>query len=533
MPKGLNDDLDQREQEGTVHALNRLRLERERLRAAVELIEGGLHYYRLDDDGRLVFDGGSPQADRLFGVDSARCLGLPLADAFPVLAGSVAVERLREVATGGEPWFDPSVSTEHQGQTRCFRMGATRVPPSGVVVLITEAQDPRADDPSKNALPTGNHDHVRRMEALGRLAGSIAHEFNNLLTAIAGNVELMILDVSEADPLRSRLREIRRATERAAALTGQLLAFGRRQILSPQKIDLNEVVDRMHFMMARILGESVKLDLILSRDLGLIRADPGQAEQILVNLVAHARDALSAGGMVTIVTENVDLDESFCGQRPGLRPGPHVLLRVRDSGKGLQPEALQHLFEPFFSAEGEGKGAGLGLATVYGIVRQHGGHVEASSELGWGTTVDVVFPRVAGVPEPIGVPSASLHLRGQGETILVAEDEPVVRQVTCRLLERLGYRVIEAAQGAEALRLAKDHPGAVDLLLTDVVMPYMNGRELADRLRALQPEMRVLFMSGLPDDVILEHGVNEERIEFLAKPYTPGSLASAIRRVLS
>lgn len=506
--------------------------ERGRHRAVVELLSDGLHFYRLDMEGRLLFDGGNPAADLLFGTDSARALGQPVEEAFPLLAGTPTPGRLRQLAEGSANSLDELLVAKKDGLERCFHLRAARLPPRGVVAIFREASlDGGGGQAEGDRLGQALSD-VHRMEALGRLAGSIAHEFNNLLTGIAGNVELMSLDISAADPLRGRLREVRRATERGAALTRQLLAFSRRQVLSPRTIDLNEVIDRLHFMIERVLGENVKLDLICARDLGPIEADPGQAEQILVNLVAHARDALSAGGMVTLVTENVALDERSCRQRPGLRPGPHVRLRVRDSGRGLPPEALQRLFEPFFSATAGGRGAGLGLATVYGIVRQHGGHIEASSELGWGTTVDVYFPRAPGAASPLSLPTAQHHPLGRGETILVAEDEPVVRQVTCRLLERLGYHVIEAAQGAEALRLAKEHPGAVDLLLTDVVMPYMNGRELADRLRILQPEMRVLFMSGHPDDVILEHGVNEERIGFLAKPYTPETLASSIRRAL-
>ncbi|MDY0004428.1 MAG: response regulator [Polyangia bacterium] len=518
---------------GSQDGLPTTKLEGGRLRALAELLTEGLHFYRLEGGDRLVFVGGNPAADRIFGVDSARALGQPVEEAFPLLAATKAPDHLRRLARGTSSEIDEALEVTGEGLERRLHLRAMRLPPWGVVALYREAlplDEPRGDDDARFGQVNSD---VHRMEALGRLAGSIAHEFNNLLTGIAGNVELMSLDISEADPLRGRLREVRRATERGAALTSQLLAFSRRQMLSTRMIDLNEVIDRMHFMIERVLGENIKLDLICARDLGAIEADPGQAEQILVNLVTHARDALAAGGMVTIVTENITLDERACRQRPGLRPGPHVRLRVRDSGRGLPPEALGRLFEPFFSAGTGGRGGGLGLATVYGIVRQHGGHIEASSELGWGTTVDVFFPRAEGAAPPLTAPTTHDHLRGHGETILVAEDEPVVRQVTCRLLERLGYHVIEASQGAEALRLAKEHPGAVDLLLTDVVMPHMNGRELADRLRTLQPEMRVIYMSGHPDDIILELGVNEERINFLAKPYTPESLALAIHRALA
>ncbi|MGZ4411174.1 MAG: PAS domain S-box protein [Gaiellaceae bacterium] len=374
--------------------------------------------------------------------------------------------------------------------------------------------------------------HSQKMEAIGRLAGGIAHDFNNLLTAITGYSELIVADLDPASPLARDAEEIKRAAEQAAAMTQQLLAFSRRQVLQPQLMNLNEVVTQIQKMLKRLIGEDIDLVMELASDLSTIRSDRGQIEQVFMNLVVNARDAMPPlkGGRVTIRTANVELSEQEASER-GAEPGDYVLLTVADTGEGMDGDTLAHIFEPFFTTKEQGKGTGLGLSTVHGIVEQSGGVVEVESSVDTGTSFRVYLPVVI---EDEGVSVAALPLgdaRGS-ETLLLVEDEDMVRQLVGRVLRESGYDVHEASSGEEALGLSDSFPGQIDLLVTDVVMPGMSGRVLAEELSLRRPGTRVLFMSGYTEEAIVDHGLPGGEADFISKPFTPHELAQKIRTLL-
>lgn len=370
----------------------------------------------------------------------------------------------------------------------------------------------------------------QKLEAIGRLAGGIAHDFNNLLMAISGNAELALARMEPDAPARERVEEITTATRKAASLTGQLLAFSRRQMVQPQVLDLNAVVEEMTSMLQRLIGEDIELHWIPDPDLGSVRIDQGQLEQIILNLAVNARDAMPRGGKLTFESSDIELDTAYVASHVGVTPGSYVLLSVTDTGTGIEKEVEQHLFEPFFSTKDGG--TGMGLATVYGIVKQNGGNVWVYSEVGSGTTFKVYLPRVAEVPEAQEREEPSAHLPTGTESILVVEDAAPVRELVRELLQDLGYTVVVAADGVEALRLIEDQPAGIDLLVSDVIMPEMSGRELADRLLEAHPSMQVLFMSGYSDNAIVHHGVIDADVHFLQKPFSQKMLARKVREVL-
>ena len=372
----------------------------------------------------------------------------------------------------------------------------------------------------------------QKMEAVGKLAGGIAHDFNNLLTVITGYSELLLSQLGEESPLGKEVEEIKRAGERAASLTHQLLAFSRRQVLQPKVVDLNEVVSNIEKMLRRLIGENVELRTFLGTGLWSVKADPGQIEQVLVNLVVNARDAMPVGGKLTIETGNEFLDEEYSrGHLPAL-PGQYVRLAISDTGVGMDEKAMSQVFEPFYTTKELGKGTGLGLSTVYGIVKQSGGYIWVYSEPGKGSTFKVYFPRTEDREEdPHKAVSPVEDLRGE-KTVLVVEDEESIRNLACAVLSGYGYSVLPACDGEDALRVAGEHDGEISLLLTDVVMPRMGGRELYDRIRRQRPEIKVLYMSGYTDNAIVHHGVLDPGTAFLQKPYSPISLARKVMEVL-
>jgi PAS domain S-box-containing protein len=374
---------------------------------------------------------------------------------------------------------------------------------------------------------------AQKMEAVGRLAGGIAHDFNNILTAITGYADLLLEDLGPTDPRREDAEEVRKAAQRAAGLTRQLLAFSRQQVLQPSVIDVNALVGDLQRMLGRLLGEDVELGTRLDPAVGRVKADPGQLEQVLMNLAVNARDAMPQGGKLTLETVNVDMDERYAADHYPARPGPYVMIAVSDTGTGMSEETQAHMFEPFFTTKEKGKGTGLGLATVYGIVKQSGGFIWVYSELGHGSTFKIYLPRVAEPSERSAgaAPTGAQRSRGT-ETVLLAEDEPPVRAVARQVLERHGYTVLEAPSAESALDIATRYSGTIHLLLTDVIMPGMNGRELATRLAGLRPEARVIFMSGYTDDAVTRHGVLEPGSTYLQKPFTPDAIARKVREVL-
>ena len=372
----------------------------------------------------------------------------------------------------------------------------------------------------------------QKMDSVGRLAGGVAHDFNNLLGVITGYGELLAGRLPNDPQLKRYVNDILKAAARAAGLTRQLLAFSRKQVLQPRVLDLNAVVAEMEKMLRRLIGEDVQLITVFDERLEGVLADPGQMEQVLMNLAVNARDAMPRGGRLTIETANVDLDATYARSRPGVKPGPHVMLAVSDTGHGMEPEVLGHIFEPFFTTKEAGKGTGLGLATVHGIVKQSGGHIFVYSERGQGTTFKIYLPRVeAGkVAEAPAAPQAELH-RGS-ETVLLVEDEESLRGIVRECLEASGYSVIEARHAGHALELAEGHSAPIHLLITDVIMPGMSGSQLAAALTASHAETRVLYMSGYTDDAVVLHGVLAADVSFLQKPFTTDALARKVREVL-
>ncbi len=372
----------------------------------------------------------------------------------------------------------------------------------------------------------------QKLEAVGQLAGGIAHDFNNLLTIISGYSDLALRNLDKDNPIRTNIEEIRRAGQRAATLTRQLLAFSRKQVLQPKVLRLNRIVADVEKMLRRLIGEDIDLLTLLEPSLGQIKADPGQIEQVIVNLVVNARDAMPQGGKLTVETANVYLDNNYARKHVAILPGHYVMLAVSDTGCGMSPETSARAFEPFFTTKDAGKGTGLGLSTVYGIVKQSGGNVWAYSEEGRGSTFKIYLPRVDEVVSGELDRDFPNELPQGRETILLAEDEDQVRRMTRKILEMNGYRVIEAGNGEEALLVYEEHKGRFDLVLTDAVMPLMSGRELAESLKFLDPNVKLLFMSGYTDDAIVRHGLLDDELAFLQKPFTPDALMRKVREVL-
>jgi two-component system, cell cycle sensor histidine kinase and response regulator CckA len=372
----------------------------------------------------------------------------------------------------------------------------------------------------------------QKMEAIGQLAGGIAHDFNNLLTAINGYSEMSMALLQAEDPLRHNLEEIKKAGDRAAALTRQLLAFSRKQVLQPKVLDLNAIVSDMEKMLRRLIGEDIELRTAFNPELGSIKADPGQIEQVIMNLVVNARDAMPQGGKLTIETENAFFVEEYVGQDSTIVPGAYVMLTVSDTGTGIDEKTKMHVFEPFFTTKEAGRGTGLGLSTVYGIVRQSGGNICIDSEVGQGTTFKIYLPLIDDdAPEYKRSPEPQEFLKSS-ETILLAEDEEMVRHLVRDVLKTYGYQVLEASNGGAALLICERHLGPIHLLLTDAIMPEMSGRELEKRLRQLRPDLKVLFMSGYMDDSLIEANSIDSNIPFLQKPFTTQALVRKVREVL-
>jgi len=374
----------------------------------------------------------------------------------------------------------------------------------------------------------------QKMEAVGRLAGGIAHDFNNLLTVITTSCELLLEDLAPADPKREDVEQVRKAADGAAALTRQLLAFSRQQVLTPQIVDLGDVVAGVEKMLRRVIGEDVDLVTVLGSDAGAVKADVGQLEQVLMNLAVNARDAMPTGGKLTIETANVEHDPDYAREQEAAAVSRFVMLAVSDTGIGMDEATKAKIFEPFFTTKELGKGTGLGLATVYGIVRQSGGFIWVYSEPGMGTTFKIYLPQVGeGAVAAAGAATAAPGASRRGtETVLLVEDAAAVRAVTHQALARQGYTVLDAPNGAEALRIAASHPGPIHLLLTDVVMPGLSGRQLSDQLAQLRPDTKVLYTSGYTDDAVVRHGVLESGIAYLQKPFTVDGLARKVREVL-
>jgi two-component system cell cycle sensor histidine kinase/response regulator CckA len=509
-----------------------LRISEEKYRNILESIEDG--YYEVDIAGNFTFFNDS--MCRIYGYPREELMGMNNRQYTDQENAKKLFQAFNKVYRAGESTreFDWEIigkdGTKRYVETSVSLIkdsSGNRVGFRGVVRDITERK--RAEQEM-----TALQEQLRqsqKMEAIGQLAGGVAHDFNNLLTVIKGYSQLSLGETKEEDPLKENIEEIKKAADRAADLTRQLLAFSRRQIMEMKVLDINTTLQNLEKMLKRIIGEDVELVFLLNKDLGRVRTDPGQIEQVVLNLAVNARDAMRHGGKLTIETDNVKLDEVYAKRHVAVKPGPYVMLSVSDTGVGMTPEVRDRVFEPFFTTKEKGKGTGLGLSTVYGIVKQSGGNIWTYSELGKGTTFKIYLPMVEETLEEV----EQMVMKGEpsrgSETVLLVEDDEEVRKLAVRILEKRGYRVLKASKGEEALSLCKEQQ-LIHLMVTDVVMPGMGGRELTNRLKNSHPEMKVLYMSGYTDNAIVHHGVLDKGMNFIQKPFTVDSLTRKVREVL-
>jgi two-component system cell cycle sensor histidine kinase/response regulator CckA len=498
----------------------------ERYRLVTENIADAV--FLLELDGRIAL--GNRSAEVITGYPQAELLGRSIFSLLPEDGAREARARLSSVRAGADvpPFFEVEL-TRKDGARVLLEVHVTSIVKDdravarlGVARDITERRN--LEDQLRQA---------QKMEGIGRLAAGVAHDFNNLLTAIGGRCYLVLGELTAENPLRQEIEIIQAAAERAAKLTHQLLAFSRKQILEPRVLDLNATAAGIEPLLRRMIREDIEIVAALDPAAGYIKADAGQIEQVLLNLAVNASDAMPEGGRLTLETGDVTLDEAYARAHAGVEPGPYVMLSVSDTGHGMTAEIQARIIEPFFTTKEVGKGTGLGLATVYGIVKQSGGHITVYSEVEYGTVFKIYLPRVEdapAAPEPERPPEPGR--RGGSETVLLVEDDEGLRTLAREILSIAGYTVLEADSPNDALRLAEAHRGPIHILLTDVVMPQMNGRQVADRLLTARPGLKVLFMSGYADAAIVEHGVLEPGTHFLQKPFTPDGLSRKIREAL-
>lgn len=510
-----------------------MELERERLVAAVE--QSGEMIVITNPDGIIQYV--NPAFEKVTGYTRQEVIGKT-----PKILKSGKQDRefyrnLWETILAGQTWKGRMVNKRKDGTF--FAKESTISPvkdPSGRIINFVAVKRDITEYirmSEEQELLKEQFQQAQKLEAVGRLAGGVAHDFNNMLNVILGYGEMILNRLHEEDPLREEITEIVQAAKRSADLTRQLLAFSRKQPLAPEVLDLNTVVRNIEKMLTRLIGEDVELELILAEGIGHVMADPGQLEQVIMNLAVNAKDAMPRGGKLIIETANVELDETYASRHVGVNPGSYVMLSVTDTGCGMAAETLSHIFEPFFSTKEKGKGTGLGLSTVYGIVKQSGGHIWVYSELGRGTTFKIYLPRTETKDQLQEVAIQKVPTKGEGEYILVVEDEESLRNLVHKALSSLGYRVSVAANGREALLMIEEKVIKPDLLITDVVMPDMGGRELVERARRDHPNMKVLFMSGYTDEAVVHHAILDRGTPFLQKPFDLSTLAETVRNVLT
>jgi two-component system cell cycle sensor histidine kinase/response regulator CckA len=515
---GIARDISERKR-----AEHELRKSEERYRDLVENARDIIYTQDLEGNYTSINKAG----EQLTGYTRAEALKMNLMQTIAPEYREKAREMIRRKLAGeAETIYDLEILTKHGGQV-AFEVNTRLIYQNGVPVGVQGI----ARDVTERKHLEAQLRQSQKLEAVGQLAGGVAHDFNNLLTVILGYSEMMLRRLEPSNPLHRNLEEIKKAAERASSLTRQLLAFSRKQVLQPKVIDLNAVVADMGKMLLRLIGEDIELITDLKPSLARVKADPGQIEQVLMNLAVNARDAMPRGGTIMITTDNVVLKDELAQKYVSIEPGPHVMLTVSDTGRGMDADTQARVFEPFFTTKGSGKGTGLGLATVYGIVKQSGGNIWLYSEPGKGTTFKIYLPRVDDAASEQEIACMQPLPKGT-ETVLLVEDEEQVRRIIKEVLERQGYKVLSASNGEEALRLAADQRIEIHLLLTDVVMPQMSGRELAERLGKERQQLKVLYMSGYTDDAIVRHGLLEETLNFIQKPFDSAGVARKVREVL-
>jgi PAS domain S-box-containing protein len=511
---------------GRKQAEEGLRASEEHFRSFIENLPVGV--YRTTPDGRVLM--ANPALLRMLGYDSLEELGSRNLERESLEAGYARNAFREQIDRQGEIRGFEASWKRRDGSVVFFRESARAIRADDGRVLY---YDGTTEDISERRRLEEQFRQAQKMEAVGRLAAGVAHDFNNLLTVVIGYSDLLLQTFAANDRMRPSMEEIKKAGERAAALTRQLLAFSRKQVLKPQVLDLNNLLTNVDQMLRRVIGEDIELVTHLPPGLGRVKADPGQIEQVLMNLAVNARDAMSQGGQLTLEAANVELDSHYARSHESVVPGHYVMLAMTDTGMGMDAETQAHIFEPFYTTKEPGKGTGLGLSTVYGIVKQSGGNVWVYSEPGKGTTFKVYLPRVDQPADAVapGESGAGEQSRGS-ETILLVEDEKAVRSLTREILESRGYHVLEADGAMAALEIGEAHKERINLLLTDVVMPQMSGRELAEHMAPLHPEMKVLYMSGYADNAVARRRMLVPGTALLQKPFTAHALARKLREVL-
>jgi len=507
------------------HAEAALRASEERFRALVENSSDAL--LLIDAEGRITYV--TPSSERHLGWPLKQMIGRSIFDFIHPDDREMVGVRMAETLNNPLGSVSQVVRFQHaDGDWRIMEgVAVNRLDDPSVGAIVVNARDITERRKLEDQLR-----HAQKMDAVGQLAGGVAHDFNNLLTAILGYCSLILDEVPEGSPMRQDLIEIQSAGERAASLTRQLLAFSRRQMLQPQVVDINTLVRQLEKLLRRLISEDVELVTALASDLRPVRVDPASVEQILVNLAVNARDAMPLGGQLTIETANVEIDEAYTVTHVAMKSGPYVMMAVGDTGVGMDAALRARVFEPFFTTKERGRGSGLGLATVYGMVKQSGGYIWVYSEPGHGTVFKVYLPPARTRVAPRAADTGKLAGTAHGwETVLLVEDEDAVRTLAREVLRRHGYVVLEARHGVDALRVAERHTDDIHLMITDVVMPHMSGRETAERLSKVRPKMKVLFMSGYTDHALM-HRELTPGASFLQKPFTPDNFARKVRHVL-
>jgi PAS domain S-box-containing protein len=510
-----------------------LRASEEKHRTIIETIEDG--YFEVDLAGTLTFL--SDSLCRMLGYSKNEMIG----GNYRQYADQENAERLyqafNKVYRTGEATKGFGCEVMAKDGTKLFSevsvslIKDSKAQPIGFRGIARDVTERKRTEEEKATLQEELR-QSQKMEAIGVLAGGIAHDFNNLLTLVGGYCQLSLLELKEGDPLRGNIEEIKTAADRATSLTGQVLAFSRRQVLDMKVLDLNAIITDMEKMLRRVIGEDIELVTFLADELGTVKTDPGWIEQVIMNLAVNARDAMPSGGRLIIETVNAELDESHARSHAALKPGRYVKLSVSDTGKGMTPEVRERLFEPFFTTKEKGKGTGLGLSTVYGIVKQSEGNIWVYSEPGLGTTFNIYLPRMDEPLEETREKGTKAEILRGAETILVVEDEENVRRLAVRILEKQGYTVLEASCVKDALALCKERKEPIHMILTDVVMPEMSGPQLAEQLLSLHPQVKVLYMSGYTDSAIVHHGMLKDGVNYIQKPFTIDGLTRKMREVL-